>query len=72
MTFARALVLGLEGYLVAGLLFGLWFAWRGAERLDPGARSGTLGFRLLLLPGCAALWPWLVLRVALARREAHA
>ena len=52
----------LEGYLLLGLAFGLWFAWRGAGRLDPLARAGTTGFRLLIVPGASLLWPWLALR----------
>lgn len=71
MTLAHALVLFAELYLAFGLAFGLAFAWRLVERLDPSARSGTLGFRILILPGCAALWPWLVLRL-LRRKDPHA
>jgi len=63
MTFAHALVLFAELYLALGLAFGIVFAWRLVERLDPSAHSGTPGFRILILPGCAALWPWLVLRL---------
>jgi hypothetical protein len=47
-------------YLIAGLLFAVWFAARGAGRLNPVARDGSWGFRLLVLPGSALLWPWLV------------
>ncbi len=72
MPSARALVLGVELYLALGLAFGVPFVWRGVERLDPAARGGTLGFRLLILPGCAALWPWLALRLLRGRKDARA
>ncbi len=69
---AFVLVRVLELYAVLGLVFAVPFAWRLAARIDPVAASGTLGFRLLILPGSAALWPWLLWRVlrAGARREA--
>lgn len=69
MSFARALVLALELYLGFGSLFALAFLWRGLARLDPLAGEGTRGFRLLIFPGCAALWPWLLVRLARGRRE---
>jgi hypothetical protein len=72
MTFAHALVLCLEIYLGLGLLFGLFLVSRLVARLDPSARSGTLGFRILILPGCAALWPWLALRLVRPREDSHA
>jgi hypothetical protein len=53
----------LELYAVLGALFAVAFAWRLAARIDPVAATGTLGFRLLILPGAAALWPWLRVRV---------
>ena len=64
-------------YLAAGLVFGVWFAARGAARLNPVARDGTWGFRLLIVPGSALLWPWLVARLRRAgprpprERNAH-
>jgi hypothetical protein len=56
-----------ELYAVLGALFAAPFAWRLAARIDPVAATGTLGFRLLILPGAAALWPWLLVRVLRAR-----
>lgn len=55
-------------YLAIGVAFAVPFAARWAARLDPVAERGTLGFRLLLLPGATLLWPWLVLKVLRARR----
>lgn len=72
MTFAHALVLLVELYLGVGLLFGLVFVGRLVARLDPSAYGGTLGFRILVLPGCAALWPWLVVRLMRPRKDVHA
>lgn len=72
MTFASALVLFVELYLGFGLVFGLVFVCKGVERVDASAHAGTLGFRILILPGCAALWPWLVLRLIKPRRDGHA
>lgn len=49
-------------YAGIGLLFGLAFVTRGIERLDPGARGATVGFRLIALPASVALWPILLRR----------
>ena len=40
----------------------VWFALSGARRLDPIAASGSWGFRVLLVPGSALLWPLLLPR----------
>ena len=53
-------VLGI--YLGVGLVFAIAFVWKGVGRVDPAAKEGTLGFRLLILPGVAALWPILARR----------
>lgn len=60
---AQAIVTGLEAYLIAGGAFAIWFVSRGCGRLDPAADRGTVGFRLLLLPGATLLWPVLVARL---------
>lgn len=63
MVFALFLVAAIEWYLGVGLAFGLWFAAKGAGRLDPIAEHGRVGFRLLVIPGAIALWPVLLLRI---------
>jgi len=60
---AETLVRMATFYFGVGLVFAIPFAWRWAARLDPVAREGTGGFRLLLLPGGVLLWPWLALRL---------
>lgn len=52
----------LLAYAGVGIVFAVAFAVRGAGRIDPSARGGTWGFRILILPGAAAFWPWLALR----------
>lgn len=56
-------IVGLAGvYLAVGALFAVAFALRGCQRIDPAAATGTWGFRVLILPGAAALWPLLLRR----------
>jgi hypothetical protein len=40
----------------------LAFVWRGVAAVDSAALSIPLAVRGLILPGAAALWPWLLLR----------
>lgn len=63
-SIAGTLVSLLGAYAAVGVAFALPFAWRLAARLDPAARAGTAGFRVLILPGAAALWPYLLVRLA--------
>ena len=57
------LILGvLTVYAAVGVVFSAAFAGWGVERVDPVARHSPLGFRLLILPGAAALWPLLLVR----------
>ena len=48
-------------YLAIGFVFGLLFVLFGVKRIDHGAEAGTWGFRILILPGCAIFWPYLLL-----------
>ena len=74
-TLATVLVIAIGLYMAVGIVFAIWFAWRGANRVDPSAREGSWGFRLLILPGSAALWPLLMRRLrtgdSLQERNAH-
>jgi len=51
-------------YVAAGLTFAIAFVSRGLPALDPRATRTGWGFRLMILPGVAALWPWLAKRWA--------
>lgn len=59
---AQLLLAVLQAYGLVGAAFAIAFAWRGARTLEPAAANGTWGFRLLVLPGAALLWPWLATR----------
>ena len=56
--FVRVLTL----YAAIGVAFGALFVIAGVQRIDSVARNTGLGFRLIILPGSAALWPALLVR----------
>ena len=66
-TIATWLVRAAGAYLLVGACFAVPFTMRWVNRLDEVAAHGTAGFRALLLPGAALLWPLLLLRVLRAR-----
>ncbi len=68
---ARWLIVATSTYLALGLAFALAFVTRGAARIDPNADGATWGFRLLILPGAAALWPVLLSRWLRAGSDAQ-
>lgn len=60
-------ILGL--YALIGVGFAAAFVFRGAAAVDPGAEDGPWGFRLLIFPGAAALWPVLLVKWMGASRD---
>ena len=65
MTVAHAqlLVQTITIYVGAGAVFAVLFLWRWVGQLDSAAEHGTWGFRVLVFPGVAALWPFFVVRL---------
>jgi hypothetical protein len=59
---AELLVAAVGAYVAAGAVFAVAFVAWGVSRMDPVARDATIGFRLIILPGVAALWPFLAIR----------
>jgi hypothetical protein len=59
---AITFLIALGAYLACGLAFAVAFVSLGAGRVDPHAKEGTWGFRLLIIPGAIALWPLLLNR----------
>ena len=52
------LILGALGiYASVGVVFAVLFVSRGVERIDEAARGAPIGFRVLIFPASAALWP---------------
>ena len=49
-------------YLAFGLIFGVAFVAVGIHRVDAQAKGSSIAFRVIILPGVAALWPLLLLR----------
>jgi hypothetical protein len=47
-------------YGMIGFVFSVPFAFRGVDQIDPVAKNGSLGFRMLIIPGCLLFWPLLL------------
>ena len=62
MMFVESVLLLRAIYAVAGVLFAAAFVTVWVERVDPVARRAPWGFRLIISPGVAALWPLLLAR----------
>lgn len=65
---AQLIVQVVAAYLGIGVLFAAAFSLKLAGRLDPGAAKGTWGFRALIIPGAALLWPFLLARLMRSSR----
>jgi hypothetical protein len=50
-------------YVLVGCVFAAPFVAKGVNRIDPAARASRWGFRLVIFPGAAALWPLLFIRM---------
>jgi hypothetical protein len=62
MHVAELLVNGLGAYGLIGTVFAVAFVMMGIQRVDSVAEHAPLGFRLIVLPGVAALWPLMLVR----------
>jgi hypothetical protein len=59
---AEFIVAVLAIYAALGASFAVPFLIAGIHRVDSHADGSGLGFRLLIFPGVAALWPLLLVR----------
>ena len=69
---AEIVVAGVALYAALGAVFAVAFVAFGIGRVDPAARTSGWGFRLLAIPGSAALWPLLAWRWARGQGPAAA
>jgi hypothetical protein len=56
-------------YAVIGAIFAIPFVLFWSGWLDPGAKAGSLGFRLIILPGAIAFWPLMALKTLRALHQ---
>src|SRR5215472_11163176 len=54
---AELFIYAIEAYSAAGLIFAAVFVFR-VQNLDSEAKSSGVGFRFLVAPGVAGLWPF--------------
>ena len=50
-------------YLAAGLIVAIGFVLLGLQRVLAEPRPATAGARIVLVPGAALLWPYIVFRL---------
>ena len=62
MQAAELFVYALMAYGLAGAVFAIAFVTMGIQHVDSVAAHAPLGFRLIVMPGVAALWPLLLVR----------
>ena len=62
MRVAEFFVDALALYGLAGAVFAAVFITAGIDRVDPVAQHAPVSFRLIVIPGVAALWPLLLVR----------
>ncbi|HZE84523.1 MAG TPA: hypothetical protein VE035_09450 [Puia sp.] len=59
-------------YLGCGLVFAVFFVIKGVGRIDEGAHGGSIGFRIIIVPGTMVFWPLLLKKWLRAAKENHA
>ncbi len=47
-------------YFCIGILFGIYFLFKGASQIDPLLANSKKRVRILLFPGIVAVWPFLI------------
>ena len=67
-SMASFVLQAVAAYGVVGVLIGAAFAFYGVSRVDHAATGGPFGFRLMIWPASAALWPYIAFRWLRAAR----
>ncbi|MEP6596873.1 MAG: hypothetical protein ABJA71_13050 [Ginsengibacter sp.] len=47
-------------YLFAGVIFTIFFQAKGISKIDEGVHGSSIGFRIIIIPGCILFWPVLL------------
>ena len=60
MMFVQIILILILIYLLLGVLFAIPFLLKGLAKVDDGAHGGTIGFKIIIIPGVIVLWPLLL------------
>ena len=69
MSIAEGILALVVVYATIGFAFAVVFAAAGVARFDPAARGSSIWFRMLIIPGCAGLWPLMATKWLRRRKE---
>ena len=58
-------------YLVLGILFVIPFLMKGLTKVDEGAHGGTIGFKIIIIPGVIVFWPALLSKWMRANKKSR-
>lgn len=56
-------------YLAIGFLFAIPFIIKGVNKIDEGAHGGSVGFRIIIIPGTMVFWPILLKKWITAEKK---
>ncbi|HET9744546.1 MAG TPA: hypothetical protein VFP97_02470 [Chitinophagaceae bacterium] len=62
MMIVQIILITASIYLLLGVLFVIPFLTKGLTKVDKGAHGGTIGFKIIIIPGVIVFWPALLLK----------
>ena len=71
MMFVQIILILVLTYLLLGVLFVFPFLTKGLSKVDEGAHGGTIGFKIIIIPGVIVFWPVLLRRWIQAGKKIH-
>ena len=60
MIIVEIILIAVAVYLVAGVIFAIPFLIKWLPKLDENAHKGTIGFKIIILPGVIVFWIFLL------------
>lgn len=56
MTIVTIILYIVAVYVALGVLFMIPFIIKGVKKIDEGAHGGSIGFRIIIIPGVIVFW----------------
>lgn len=69
MGIAEIILIIVALYLLLGVVFVIPFLTKGLTKVDEGAHGGTIGFKIIIIPGVIVFWPVLLNKWMKASRQ---